>query len=163
MALAPLDVEIARSFGEEQVQVGSDNGLDEAPRHERPCARATQIGQTGSRRTLHPHPHVRVGSEEIPGGVATMAFGVGSDRQASHETGVANQHVGRAGSVQGDIGGGAHLLAARALANSAANVSGDKCTYAAVVSGEAWPISSRNTNKSMPAVASSVPNVCRSR
>jgi hypothetical protein len=47
-------------------------------------------------------------------------------------------------------------ITALAAANSAANASGARCTYFAVVSGEAWPINSRNTNRSIPAAASSV-------
>ena len=41
-------------------------------------------------------------------------------------------------------------ITARAAANSAASASGARCTYLAVVSGEAWPISSRNTRQIDP-------------
>ena len=78
-----------------------------------------------------------MGVEQPAGGVATQPFRVGPDLQPGHETGVADKNVRGTVEFQPGQGGGAHRGAALALANSTAKVSDDKCTYAAVVSGEA--------------------------
>ena len=66
-----------------------------------------------------------------------MPFGFGPDVQPGDEAGVVDEDVRSAVGLQGGHSGGAHRVAARALANSAAKVSDERCTYAAVVSGEA--------------------------
>ncbi len=118
---------------------------------------ASQVGEAGTCWPGHPRLEVGMGVEQLGGGVPAMPLGFGPDAQPGDEPGVADKDVRSALGLQGGQGRGAHRVAARALANSAAKVSDDRCTYAAVDSGEAWPISSRNTNRSMPAVANSVP------
>jgi hypothetical protein len=115
-------------LGEQQLQVRAQMTLDEAPGQQRPRLGAVQVDQPLRGRTTHPDAKVGVaGQEPLGGPQAGRPAGLG-DHQGGDVLGVGIQQVhghadpGRARGCQ------AHHAPARALAYSAASVSGDRWT-----------------------------------
>lgn len=75
--------------------------------------------------------------KEALGRVAPQSLVVGTHVEPSDDAGVLDEDVGGAGGLKRRERRRAHRAAARALANSAARVSAERWTYAAVDSGDA--------------------------
>ncbi len=69
-----------------------------------------------------------MGVKQIAGRVSAMALGFGPDAQSGDKPGVVDKDVRSAAGLEGGQGRRAHRVTARALANSAAKVSDDRCT-----------------------------------
>lgn len=128
VALRPGGIELAGGLGEEQVEIGPQVALGEAPGEERPGAAAAQVGEASGRRSGHPHREIGVDPEQSCCRAASDAPGVGADRQPLDRLGVGDEQIGRTLTTQGDGGPRAHRVTSRARANSAATVSADRCT-----------------------------------
>jgi hypothetical protein len=153
----------AAGLGQQQFGIGPQMPLDEAPHHERPGVGPVQVQQAGRGRPGHPRPKVWVAGQQPARGPPPGIPAAVVDRQAGDVPIVGGEQVHAPLEGARASGGNGHGAARLALAYSAASASGDRCTYAAVVSGLACPISSRSASRSIPAWASWVPKVWRSR
>lgn len=155
---------VTEPLGQQELGIRAHPCRDQRERDERPHLRAARnIREALSERTGHPHVKIGVLLEETAGSPKpdTLIRGAAAEEMLRRSERVEHGDLGIE-QIDSMVGHGRLFeqlhrpITNRAAANSAASVSADRCTYFAVVSGDACPIRSRNTIKSIPAAASSV-------
>ena len=142
-AAHPVTHRVTEPLAQQELGVGLQPCRHESERDQWPDVRGgSDVGEAFGDRSGHPHLQVRVLGEELLRGAdphPPIAVRAGQQRLRCRVR-VEQPHVLDTNTVLDDEvlpDDGHRPITARAAANSAANASGAKCTYLAVVSGEA--------------------------